>query len=52
MVEGIISRISGPVIHAERMRGSRMYDVVRVGELSLSGEVIRLDGDNASHSGV
>ncbi|HVP94139.1 MAG TPA: V-type ATP synthase subunit A [Methanoregulaceae archaeon] len=47
MVEGIISRISGPVIHAEQMRGSRMYDVVRVGELSLSGEVIRLDGDNA-----
>ncbi|HTY14804.1 MAG TPA: V-type ATP synthase subunit A [Methanoregulaceae archaeon] len=47
MVEGIISKISGPVIHAEQMRGSRMYDVVRVGELSLSGEVIRLDGDNA-----
>jgi V/A-type H+/Na+-transporting ATPase subunit A len=47
MIEGIISRISGPVIHAEKMRGSRMYDVVRVGDLSLSGEVIRLEGDNA-----
>jgi V/A-type H+/Na+-transporting ATPase subunit A len=47
MIEGIISKISGPVIHADQMRGSRMYDVVRVGKLSLSGEVIRLDGDNA-----
>jgi len=47
MTEGVISRISGPVILADHMRGSRMYDVVRVGELSLAGEVIRLDGDTA-----
>lgn len=47
MIEGVISRISGPVIHAEQMRGSCMYDVVRVGELSLAGEVIRLDGNDA-----
>jgi V/A-type H+/Na+-transporting ATPase subunit A len=47
MITGVISRISGPVILAERMRGSRMYDVVRVGELSLPGEVIRLDGNSA-----
>jgi len=47
MVQGVISRISGPVILADGMRGSRMYDVVRVGELSLSGEVIRLEGDTA-----
>ena len=47
MAEGVISKISGPVIVAEHMRGSRMYDVVRVGELSLAGEVIRLDGDDA-----
>ena len=47
MIQGVISRISGPVILAEQMRGSRMYDVVRVGEKSLAGEVIRLDGENA-----
>ena len=47
MLQGVISRISGPVILADGMRGSRMYDVVRVGELSLSGEVIRLEGDTA-----
>ncbi len=47
MAEGVISKISGPVIVAGNMRGSRMYDVVRVGELSLAGEVIRLDGDDA-----
>jgi len=47
MIKGVISRISGPVILAEQMRGSRMYDVVRVGEKSLAGEVIRLDGENA-----
>jgi V/A-type H+/Na+-transporting ATPase subunit A len=47
MTEGVISKISGPVIIAEKMRGTRMYDVVRVGELSLAGEVIRLDGDDA-----
>ncbi len=29
------------------MRGSRMYDVVRVGKKALAGEVIRLDGENA-----
>jgi V/A-type H+/Na+-transporting ATPase subunit A len=47
MVEGHISRISGPVIIAGDMQGSRMYDVVRVGKLSLLGEVIRLDGTSA-----
>ncbi len=47
MIVGDISRISGPVILSEGMRGSRMYDVVKVGEQQLNGEIIRLDGDQA-----
>jgi V/A-type H+-transporting ATPase subunit A len=47
MDEGIISRITGPVVHAKNMKGTRMYDVVMVGEEALNGEIIRLDGDEA-----
>jgi V/A-type H+-transporting ATPase subunit A len=47
MIVGGISRISGPVVLSEGMRGSRMYDVVKVGEQELNGEIIRLDGDQA-----
>jgi len=45
--KGRIIRISGPVIEADGMRGAKMYDVVRVGEESLIGEIIRLNEDNA-----
>ncbi len=41
---GIIVKISGPVVEAEQMRDAKMYDVVRVGEEGLVGEVIRLAG--------
>ncbi len=47
MLKGSISRISGPVVYAHKMRGSKLYDVVKVGEEQLSGEIIRLDGDEA-----
>ena len=47
MLEGEVIRVSGPVVHAGGMRGSRMYDVVRVGDEALTGEVIRLDQDVA-----
>lgn len=47
MIVGDISRISGPVVLSEGMRGSRMYDVVKVGEQQLNGEIIRLDGNQA-----
>jgi V/A-type H+-transporting ATPase subunit A len=43
-----ILKISGPVVEAEGMKGAKMYDVVRVGEEGLIGEVIRLTGDTAS----
>ena len=47
MISGTISRVSGPVIIAKGMKGSRMYDVVNVGTEALRGEIIRLDGDEA-----
>lgn len=47
MLVGYISRITGPVVQAKKMRGSRIYDVVHVGELGLIGEIIRLEEDMA-----
>ena len=47
MIAGKISRISGPVVLAEQMKGSKMYDVVKVGTDELNGEIIRLDGAQA-----
>lgn len=45
---GTLTRISGPIATARGMRGASMYEVVRVGELGLVGEVVRLDGDLAT----
>jgi len=45
---GIITRISGPVVNAKDMRGSRMYDVVNVGKEKLIGEIIELNNDVAT----
>ena len=42
---GKIAQIAGPVVGATGLEGVRLYDVVRVGELGLVGEVIRLSGD-------
>ena len=47
MIQGHISRISGPVVIADGMRGSKMYDVVKVGDEELPGEIIRLDREEA-----
>jgi len=47
MITGTIIRISGPVIIARGMKGSKMYDVVTVGSESLRGEIIRLEGGDA-----
>jgi V/A-type H+-transporting ATPase subunit A len=46
--EGRIVKVAGPVVIAEGMAGTRMYDVVRVGELNLIGEIVELHGDQAS----
>jgi len=45
---GKIVRISGPVIEADGMHGAKMYDVVRVGEENLIGEIIKLNKDIAT----
>ncbi len=45
---GKVARVSGPVVIAEDLEGVRMYDVVRVGELGLVGEVIRISGNNVT----
>ncbi|KAG1322890.1 hypothetical protein G6F62_009984 [Rhizopus arrhizus] len=45
---GSIFSVSGPVVVAENMYGSAMYELVRVGHAELVGEVIRIDGDKAT----
>jgi V/A-type H+-transporting ATPase subunit A len=45
---GTIIKVSGPLVVAEGMTDASMYDVVRVGEMSLVGEVIELREDRAS----
>ncbi|PIT84214.1 V-type ATP synthase subunit A [Candidatus Micrarchaeota archaeon CG10_big_fil_rev_8_21_14_0_10_45_29] len=45
---GKLTKISGPVVEAEGMSGASMYDVVKVGESRLRGEIIRLIGDVAT----
>ncbi|ULH15262.1 V-type ATP synthase subunit A [Deinococcus sp. KNUC1210] len=44
---GIVERIAGPAVIARNMYGAKMYDLVRVGQERLVGEIIRLDGDTA-----
>jgi V/A-type H+-transporting ATPase subunit A len=47
-VKGQITKVSGPLVVASGMAGSRMYDVVRVGTMGVVGEIIELRGDTAS----
>ena len=44
---GYIEKISGPLVIAKDMLGASMYDVVKVGELRLIGEIIQLRGEKA-----
>jgi V/A-type H+-transporting ATPase subunit A len=45
---GKIIKVSGPLVVAEGMSGSKMYDVVKVSEQRLVGEIVDLAGDQAS----
>jgi V-type H+-transporting ATPase subunit A len=45
---GRIFKVSGPLVVAEQMSGSAMYELVRVGRQQLVGEIIKLTGDTAS----
>ncbi len=48
IVKGSIERISGPLVVAKGMTGASMYDVARIGDMGLVGEIIELNGDLAS----
>lgn len=48
VIKGTIEKISGPLVVAKGMYGASMYDVVRVGNIGLVGEIIELKGDLAS----
>ena len=48
MIEGKITRISGPIVYAEGLDGCGLYDVVNVGEARLIGEIIRLAAGKAT----
>jgi len=44
---GRIWRVSGPLIIADEMKGSQVYEVVEIGEEGIVGEIIGLEGDKA-----
>ncbi|NLA72860.1 MAG: V-type ATP synthase subunit A [Clostridiales bacterium] len=48
MSKGKILKVSGPLVVAENMRDANMFDLVRVSEHRLIGEVIEMRGDKAS----
>ncbi|MEM0505116.1 MAG: V-type ATP synthase subunit A [Sulfolobales archaeon] len=47
MVVGRVWRVSGPLVVAENMSGSMIYEVVYIGVESLVGEIIGIQGDKA-----
>lgn len=46
--KGTIKKVAGPLVVATGMRDANMYDVVRVSEEELIGEIIEMHGDQAS----
>lgn len=48
MIEGKITRISGPIVYAEGLDDCGLYDVVDVGEKKLIGEIIRQNKGNTT----
>ncbi len=46
--QGKIVKVSGPLVVAEGMRNAEMFDVVRVSDQNLIGEIIEMHGDRAS----
>ena len=48
MATGKILKVSGPLVIAEGMRDANMFDVVRVSDKRLIGEIIEMHGDRAS----
>ena len=48
MSKGVIKKVAGPLVIAKGMRDANMFDVVRVSEQGLIGEIIEMHGDLAS----
>ncbi|KEH99618.1 V-type ATP synthase subunit A [Clostridium botulinum] len=48
MKTGRVIKVSGPLVIAEGMEEASIYDLVKVGEKRLIGEIIEMRGDNAS----
>lgn len=48
MSKGTIKKVAGPLVIAKGMRDANMFDVVRVSERRLIGEIIEMHGDEAS----
>jgi len=46
--KGTIKKVAGPLVIATGMRDANMYDVVRVSDEHLTGEIIEMHGDQAS----
>jgi len=47
-MKGKIVSVAGPVVKAKGMKGAKMYDLVKVGEEELIGEIIELIEDRAT----
>jgi vacuolar-type H+-ATPase subunit B/Vma2 len=48
MSQGRVVKISGPLVIADGMKEADMFDVVRVSEQGLIGEIIEMRGEMAS----
>ena len=46
--KGVIRKVAGPLVIADGMKDANMFDVVRVSEKELIGEIIEMHGDQAS----
>jgi len=47
MRKGVIVKVAGPLVVADQMQDARMFDVVRVSEKGLIGEIIEIHGQRA-----
>ena len=48
MSKGVIKKVAGPLVIASGMRNANMFDVVRISNQRLMGEIIEMHGDEAS----
>ncbi len=45
---GQIKRVVGPLVEATKLKSAQMLELVQVGQEKLIGEIVRIDGENAS----